>query len=166
MTKNHFLPFDELDYKIVLELKKDARASASDIARSVEANERTVRKRIDRLVNLGLVRLTAVVDPKMLGYGISVDIFLEISSAHETEILEVLSQMPQITYLAYGEGTSAISIEARFKDNDEMRMFLRHILPIIPGVRVTGHTLVPGIIRNIDEWMPPPEDFGIDEDSN
>ncbi len=161
---NIFLPFDDLDYAIILELKKNSRASASDIGRAIHANERTVRKRIDRLVDLELIRLTAVVDPKMLGYGISVDIFLEISTSHEDEILATLTEMPQITYLAYGEGTSAISIEARFKDNTEMRIFLRQTLPSIPGVRVTGYTMVPGIIRNIDEWMPPPEDFGITKD--
>jgi len=163
---NPFLPFDDLDYRIVCELRKNARASASDIARGVDANERTVRKRIDRLVALGAVRLTAVVEPKVFGYGISVDIFLEIAPDHEEEILSALMGMPQITYLAYGQGTSDISIEARFKNNEEMHDFLRHTLPGIPGVRVTGYALVPGILRNIDEWMPPPEDFGVFGDSD
>lgn len=163
---NPFLPFDDLDYRIVRELRQNARASASDIARNVEANERTVRKRIDRLVELGAVRLTAVVDPKVFGYGISVDIFLEIAPDHEEEILAMLLDMPQITYLAYGEGTSDISIETRFKNSEEIHGFLRHTLPGIPGVRVTGYALVPGILRNIDEWMPPPEDFGVFRDSD
>lgn len=163
---NPFMPFDDLDYRIVCELRKNARASASDVARAVEANERTVRKRIDRMVNLGAVRLTAVVEPKVFGYGISVDIFLEIAPDHEEEILQSLTSMPQITYLAYGEGTSDISIEARFKTNEEMHDFLRHTLPAIPGVKVTGYALVPGILRNIDEWMPPPEDFGVIRDSD
>ena len=163
---NPFMPFDDLDYRIVCALRKDARASASVIARELDANERTVRKRIDRLVDLGAVRLTAVVDPKVFGYGISVDIFLEISPDLEKEILDVLMGMAQITYLAYGEGTSDISIETRFKTNEEMHDFLRHLLPSIPGVKVTGYALVPGILRNIDEWMPPPEDFGVFRDSD
>ncbi len=163
---NPFLPFDDLDYRIVCELRKNARASASDIARNVNAHERNVRKRIDRLVELGAIRLTAVVDPKVFGYGISVDIFLEIAPDNEEEILASLMAMPKITYLAYGQGTSDISIEARFKDNEEMHTFLRHTLPGIPGVKVTGYALVPGILRNIDEWMPPPEDFGMSRDSD
>lgn len=166
LKTNPFLPFDDLDYRIVCELRKNARASASEIARNVNANERTVRKRIDRLVNLKAVRLTAVVEPKVFGYGISVDIFLEIAHDYEEEILHSLINMPQITYLAYGEGTNDISIESRFKNNEEMHTFLRHTLPGIPGVKVTGYALVPGILRNIDEWMPPPEDFGIFRDSD
>ncbi|WP_075063149.1 Lrp/AsnC family transcriptional regulator [Ornatilinea apprima] len=162
MTKqSSFLPFDELDYAILQQLNKNARASAVDIARVVNANERTVRKRIDRMVELGAVRLTAIVDPHFFGYGISVDIFLEIDADQEASILGHLQSIPSITYLAYGHGTTDISIEGRFKDSEEMRHFLRHVLPGIPGVSVKGYALVPGILRNIDEWMPPPEDFGI-----
>jgi hypothetical protein len=29
----------------------------------------------------------------------------------------------------------------------------------MPGVKVTSYALVPRILRNIDEWMPKPEDF-------
>jgi DNA-binding Lrp family transcriptional regulator len=161
MKQSSFLPFDELDYAILQQLNKNARASAVDIARNVNAHERTVRKRIDRMVELGAVRLTAIVDPHFFGYGISVDIFLEIDPQLESNILSHLQAMPSITYLAYGHGTTDISIEGRFKDNEEMRYFLRHVLPSIPGVNVKGYALVPGILRNIDEWMPPPEDFGI-----
>jgi hypothetical protein len=32
-------------------------------------------------------------------------------------------------------------------------------------VTVKGHALVPAILRNIDEWMPPADDFGISEGS-
>jgi DNA-binding Lrp family transcriptional regulator len=163
--QNYFFPFDKLDYQIIQCLNKNARASASEIARDVDANERTVRKRIDRLVESGVIRLTAVVDPQVLGYAISVDVFLEINPDLENEILPVLLDNPHVTYLAYGQGTKEISIEARFKNNEDMQTYLRQILPSIPGVSVSGFALVPGIIRNIDEWMPPPEDFGIDKDS-
>jgi DNA-binding Lrp family transcriptional regulator len=50
-------PLDELDYQIILELRQDARRSASDIARQTGANERTIRNRIDRLIECGAVRL-------------------------------------------------------------------------------------------------------------
>jgi DNA-binding Lrp family transcriptional regulator len=158
-------PFDALDYQIIQALRQDARVSASDIARKVNANERTIRKRIDRLVELGAVRLTAVVDPRTFGYIISVDIFLEVDPSQETAILEQFKTMPHITYIAFGEGSKDLSIEARFKDSAEMSTFLRHTITKLPGVTVKGHALVPAILRNIDEWMPPRNDFGIDEDS-
>jgi Lrp/AsnC family transcriptional regulator, regulator for asnA, asnC and gidA len=150
---------DILDYRILLELKSDSRKSASEIARIVGANERTVRKRIYRMVNNGAIRLTAIVNPFEFGYVTAVDIFLEVEPEKEQQVIECLSNMQEISYLAFGQGTHDLSIEGRFKDNDDMREFLRKTLPEIEGVKVLGYALVPRILRNIDEWMPKLEDF-------
>jgi Lrp/AsnC family transcriptional regulator for asnA, asnC and gidA len=154
---------DYLDYQIIQELHQDARVSASHIARKTESNERTVRKRIERLIESGVFRLTAILDPEAFGYVTAADIFLEADPAYEEQILDQLMQKPEITYIAFGQGTTEISLEARFKNNDELREFLRHTLPELPGVKVTGYALVPRILRNIDEWFPPTTDFGINE---
>jgi DNA-binding Lrp family transcriptional regulator len=152
---------DDLDYHIIQELHSNARASASFIARKTGSNERTIRKRIDRLIESRLFRLTAILDPEAFGYLTAADIFLEADPEYEERILEQLMEIPEITYVAFGQGSTEISVEARFKSNDELREFLRHTLPELPGVKVTGYALVPRILRNIDEWIPPKEDFGL-----
>jgi Lrp/AsnC family transcriptional regulator for asnA, asnC and gidA len=150
---------DELDYQIIQELHADARGSASNIARKTNANERTIRKRIERLLSDGAIRLTAILDPVAFGYLTAADIFLETEADLEPAILDRLMSMPEVTYVALGQETTEISIEARFKNNEALREFLGRTLPGIPGVTVTRYTLVPRILRNIDEWMPPKEDF-------
>ncbi|MBN1537275.1 MAG: AsnC family transcriptional regulator [Anaerolineales bacterium] len=152
--------FDTLDYQIISELHSDARIAASDIARRIGANERTVRKRIDRLVSDGVLRLTAIIDPQAFGYIITTDIFLEADPNQEAAIIKRLQSMPEITYIAVGLDSSEISIEARFKDNEELRNFLLQVLPSMPGVTLTRYALVPRILRNIDEWTPTEKDFG------
>jgi DNA-binding Lrp family transcriptional regulator len=152
---------DDLDYLIIQELHSNARVSASFIARKTNSNERTIRKRIDKLIESGVFRLTAILDPEAFGYLTAADIFLEADPAHEEQILSQLMAIPEITYVAFGQGSTEISVEARFKSNDELREFLRHTLPELPGVKVTGYALVPRILRNIDEWIPPKADFGL-----
>jgi DNA-binding Lrp family transcriptional regulator len=152
-------PFDPLDYKIIRELRRHIRADAAKIARAIDVNERTVRKRIDRLVSLGAVRLAAIINPRAFGYVTEVSVFLEVELELEEEVVEELLTLQEIRYVAYGLGDREITIQARFKDNDEMREFLRRTLPSIPGVKVVSYTLVPRILRSIDEWMPKPEDF-------
>jgi DNA-binding Lrp family transcriptional regulator len=159
---NRRTQLDQLDYDIIQSLHADARVSASEIARKTGTNERTVRKRIDRLVAEGIIRLTAIVNPTMFGYVTAADILLEADPAQEEQIMQRLFAMPEITYVAFGQGSQEISIEARFKDNDELREFLRKILPSIPGVTVSRYALVPRILRNIDEWVPPKADFGLE----
>jgi len=155
--------FDQMDHKIIQALHKDARLSASEIARSLNANERTIRKRIERLVRLGAVRLTAIIDPEVFGYLTAVDIFLEVDEDKEDEVIKRFLTMPEISYIAYGEGTKDLSIECRFKNNEGMREFLRKKLPAIEGVQIRGYSLVPRIIRNIDAWMPRDDDFSVEE---
>lgn len=150
---------DRLDYLIIQELHRNARVSASEIARKAQANERTIRKRIERLISDGVIRLTAILDPAAFGYHTTVDIFLETDPNREAEILERLRAMPEVTYIALGQESTEISIEARFKDTEALREFLGRTLPSIPGVSVSRYTIVPRILRNIDEWMPPEEDF-------
>jgi DNA-binding Lrp family transcriptional regulator len=152
---------DELDHQIIRELHADARVPASEIARKTNANERTIRKRIERLVADGVIRLSAILDPLAFGYLTAADIFIEVKAELEDSILERLMAMPEVTYVALGQETTEISIEARFKDNETLREFLGRTLPGTNGVTVTRYTLVPRILRNIDEWMPKEDDFQV-----
>ena len=150
---------DQLDYQIIKELSRDGRMKAAEIARKLGANERTIRKRIDALIQQGAIRITAVVNPEFFGYVSVADIFMEVDPEREAEVIQKLSEIPAISYLAFGQGTRDLSIEARFKNNEELRHFIARLLPAIPGLKVTGYALVPRILRNIDEWMPKAEDF-------
>lgn len=151
--------FDQLDQKIIRILHADARISASEVARALIANERTIRKRIDRLFRLGAIRLTAIVDPDVFGYIIAVDILLEVDPESEEQVIAKFESTPEISYIALGQGTRELSIECRFKNNDAMHQFLRKTLPAIPGVHIRASSLVPRVIRNIDEWLPADNDF-------
>ncbi len=151
--------FDQLDQNIIQILHADARMSASEVARALDANERTIRKRIDRLFRLGALRLAAIVDPDAFGYNIAVDILLEVDPESEERVIASFKSIPQISYIALGQGTRELSIECRFKNNDAMHQFLRKTLPAIPGVHIRASSLVPRILRNIDEWLPADSDF-------
>jgi hypothetical protein len=41
-----------------------------------------------------------------------------------------------------------------------MQSFLKDTLGGIEGLEIRSYALVPRIIRNIDDWLPPEEDFG------
>ena len=155
--------FDKLDYEIIKALHKNARIAASEIARNTGANERTIRKRIERLLNEDVIRLTAILNPLAFGYVTAADIFIQVDPLLEDQAVETLMSMPEVTYVAFGQGTNDISLEARFKDNDGFREFIRTTLANMEGVTVVSYALVPRILRNIDEWMPPDDEFDLSE---
>lgn len=155
----HSTTYDELDYKIIQELRANGRAEAAKIARSVGVNERTVRKRIDRLIHSGAVSVTAIVNQRTFGYVTAVFVMLEVEPDSEDQVVEQFNTMQEVVFLAYGLGSRDLLLQACFKDNDDMREFLRHTLPSMPGVKVTATILVPRVLRNITGWSPSLEDF-------
>jgi DNA-binding Lrp family transcriptional regulator len=159
--KSAFPSFDALDYKIIQHLHADGRATATSIAIDTGADVRTVRNRIGRLIGAGAIRVTAIADPGLFGYQTAADIFLQVDHEQESALIDRFLAMTEISYVAYGAGSGEISLEVRFKNNAELREFLVHTLPGIPGVNSIRHTLVPEILKNIDEWLPNENDFNI-----
>ena len=60
-------------------LIEDGRMSSADIARRLGGiTERSVRYRLERLVSEGIIRISAVANPKALGYPVTADVFIEV----------------------------------------------------------------------------------------
>lgn len=151
--------FDTLDHQIIQKLPGNVRVDAAKIARAVGANERTVRKRINRLVNLDTVQLACIVNPRAFGYVIMAEALLKVDPKCEDDVVDCLLRLPEITYIAYGQDDYDISIRAHFKDHGEMRDFMRRTLPAISGVTAINSKIVPRVLYNIDRWIPKHEDF-------
>jgi len=153
------IPFDELDYEIIQLLNHSGRFSASEIARELNANPRTIRKRIDHLVDSGAITIAAIVNPQAFHYCTAADIFIEVEVGFEQEVIQSLLALQPVSYVAYGQGSQELSIEARFKDNGELHDFIRERLEDMPHIRVSRFVLVPRILKNIHQWTPKKEDF-------
>lgn len=151
--------FDDLDYRIICELNQQGRLAASTIAAKVGADVRTVRNRIARLIQSNAIRVKAIANPHAFGYQTLLDIFIEVEPRAEASFVKRLLSMPEIAFLAYGPGSGEISMEGYFKDNAEMRNFLVHVLPSMSGIKSFRYTLVPQVLKNIDEWLPRSENF-------
>lgn len=151
--------YDQTDYKIIMELSKDARISAAKISKITGINERTVRRRIENLIEKKAIRITTIVDPSNFGYNAIADINLKIEHSILDDFIEKCKINPNVSYIATGWGESNLSIETRFLNNEDMYNFIHHTLPDIEGVEVINFFIIPKIIYNIDEWLPTENDF-------
>jgi len=86
-------PIDELDLAIIRLLQQDSRMPSAEIARQLGVAERTVRARINRLVQDDVIRLVAVLNPAALGYEVVADIFLEVEPTRLEEVAARLVEM-------------------------------------------------------------------------
>jgi len=144
----------DLDRRIIGCLLQNVRLPASEVARRVGSNERTVRNHIDRLIARGVFRPSAVLSPEALGFSISVDIFITLDPAQENEAIETLLRHPQVTYLAYSSGEQDISVQAVFTDSNQLYTFMRNELSAVPGIKGSRTVLTPKILKSPCQWAP------------
>ena len=151
--------FDILDYNIIQALRRICRTDAAKIAREIGANERTVRKRLNRLINLGVIKMSVMINPHMFDYDLTLLVYLKVEAIHEDEALDTLRNMPEVAYLAFGKEEDDVHLQAYFKSSGAMRKFIHKILPFVPGVHVIQTHLVLDDIKRPEEWMPVEADF-------
>ncbi len=132
---------------------------AAEIARRIGegVSERVVRYRIQRLINKGVIQLTAVVRPQALGYNIFADVWLEVESDHIMEVARTLAKYPNVTYVASAIGEADVSIQIVAHNTDEVYRFVTEVVRRIPGVRKTTTSIVPMILKDIYQWRIPEE---------
>ena len=84
---------DELESKIVLELRRDGRMSGTQIAQKLGVSVPTVTKRLNYLFENDLISIKAFPNPEKLGYQFSALICLKVDSKNfdriQTELIEL-----------------------------------------------------------------------------
>ena len=148
--------FDKTDIKIVNLLLEDGRMSASEIARRIgDISERAARYRIERMVNEGVVRISAVARPQAFGLTTIADVWMEVESDHILSVAKKMAEFDNISYVACGIGESDVSIQIVAKDTAEIYHFVTEVVRKVPGVRKTTTSIVPLILKDVYQWRIP-----------
>jgi len=112
------------DIDIIQELKKNSRISYNKIAEKFSVTEATVRKRVKKMINKGVIRkFTIDVDPRKIGYKIEAMIGFDIKEEHYTSTLLELKNLPEVISLSTSTGDHMVMIEAWFHDLEELNEF-------------------------------------------
>jgi Lrp/AsnC family transcriptional regulator for asnA, asnC and gidA len=148
--------YDKIDIKIVNLLLEDGRMPASEIARRLgDISERAVRYRIDRMVNEGVVSISAVARPQAFGLTTIADIWMEVESDRILEVAKKMAEFDNVSYVACGIGESDVSIQIVAKDTAEIYQFVTKVVRKVPGVRKTTTSIVPLILKDVYQWHIP-----------
>ena len=148
--------FDKTDVKIVNLLLEDGRMPASEIARQIgDISERAVRYRIDRMVDEGVVRVSAVTKPQAFGLTTIADVWMEVESDRILEVAKKMTEFDNVSYVACGIGQTDVSIQIVAKDTAEIYHFVTEVIRKVPGVRKTTTSIVPLILKDVYQWRIP-----------
>jgi len=148
---------DDIDRRIVALLLEDGRSSAAEITRrlGVDVSERSVRYRIDRLRRVGVMRVSAVVNPQALGYEVTGDVQVEVAPGKLRQVAEQVARFPNVSYVAASAGEVDLSVQVYAHDNQELMRFVDEVLGHIDGVTRTRTVIVPWKLKDVYEWQVP-----------
>jgi Lrp/AsnC family transcriptional regulator for asnA, asnC and gidA len=147
---------DNTDINIINLLMEDGRMPASEMARRIGGiSERVIRYRIERIIKEGYIQISAITNPKSLGYNVTADVFLEVESGAILDVAKKASEYDCVSYVACSIGESDISIQVVGHDTDEVYEFVTEIIGKIPGVRKTTTSIVPLVLKDVYQWRIP-----------
>jgi Lrp/AsnC family transcriptional regulator for asnA, asnC and gidA len=125
---------DELDRAIIAQLQQDGRRAYRAIARDLGVAETTVRFRATRLQRTGVMSVTAFADPEQLGYGVLASMFLRVSAARRTAVIEELGSWQEVMYLSSCVGRADLMLQVVARSLAELNDVLSVRLASLDGV--------------------------------
>jgi len=121
--------FDEKYRQIIEILKRDGRASFADIAKKLDMNESTVRKRVNKLIDDKIIdHFSVILNPNVNGRNIIS--FLTITPASHYKINELSNeviQIPEVVEAFYMSGKCGLLVKVHVSSLTELDLLLERM---------------------------------------
>lgn len=128
---------DSLDMQLVNILQEDGRASNAAIAREVGVSEGTVRRRLKRLMDDGLVNVVAQLDHGRMGYASEAIVGIQADPDKIYVAADQISELDEVSWVVITTGTFDIFAWVAVESAEDLGNFLRHQLGMVEGLRRT-----------------------------
>ncbi len=151
----------ETDRAIIRLLQRNARSSYAELSRATGIPESTVRRRMDRLQQRGVIEFAMLADPSRLGYDLRAMIGLKVELRQLEEIAQTLRGMNEVTFAAFLTGNFDIIIQVVVRSQEALVEFLTQRLSPIAGVRSSETFVMPYIIKPTTAWVLPEAEGGV-----
>jgi DNA-binding Lrp family transcriptional regulator len=152
------ISLDAVDRRILALLKEDGRMPSAEMARRIAVvSERSIRYRIERLRKSGALRVTAILDPVVLGYPTIGDVLIEVSPGCLQEVAAHLVEIDQVSYVAGTVGDGDLNVQIYARDTEELVRLVNEQIGAIPGVARVRTIIVPWKLKELADWHVPAE---------
>ena len=118
-------PYDDLNQRIIRLLQDDGRAAYDVIGKKLGVSGGTIRNRIARMRDAGMLRIVAVVDPVAVDY--EADAMLGIRTAPgiaPAAVAQRLEPHPAVVYIMWVSGRFDLLVEVVCDEETELAIFL------------------------------------------
>jgi len=137
--------FDELDFSLIHKLQEDARKPVAQLARELGRPTATVRDRLRRLEERGVILgYTAVIDVTKIGFPIKAIVHISTSerAVDPDAFLDALGQIPEVASADLITGSYEAEVTVYVRDIEHLSRILYKDLREIPEVTGTNTSIV------------------------
>jgi Lrp/AsnC family transcriptional regulator, regulator for asnA, asnC and gidA len=136
---------------IIEALQRDGRQPYGAIADAVGLSEAAVRRRVQRLREMGIMQIVAVTDPLQLGFTRQAMIGISVEG-DVRRVAEKLIEMSEVDYGVMCAGSFDILAEIVCEDDEALLHVLNDSVRSIPGVRSTETFLYLKLSKQTYTW--------------
>jgi Lrp/AsnC family transcriptional regulator for asnA, asnC and gidA len=129
--------------------------SHATIARRLNLAEATVRRRLQRMIAEGKLRLVPVVDPDSVGLETSLFIGVKAEGARLQQVTDRVAALAEVRYVAVTTGRFDLLVEAFVSHREHMAALLLDAIGQIKGVISTETMTVLRVAKFAYEWEVP-----------
>jgi Lrp/AsnC family transcriptional regulator for asnA, asnC and gidA len=150
-TSQPTLELDELDRGIVKALRADGRTNNSAIAAQLGVAEGTVRQRMKKLTDAGVVKVSALVNPEIISEHQLCMIGMKVSESKRLETsAHAVSSLPEVRSVAIVTGRYDLLVEVLVDSNHGLIRFLSESLASVQGIESSETFL---LLKTYDKWI-------------
>ena len=143
---------DDIDRQVVNALLRDGRASARDVAAETGVAATTVSRRMDRLVESGVIDgYTTDVDYEQLGYEITAIFQLSVDGSGLPEVTSRLREHPTMTAVYEVTGSHDIVAIGKFTDTKALNAHIKELLTD-EDIKTASTAVVLNTVREYEQF--------------
>jgi Lrp/AsnC family transcriptional regulator for asnA, asnC and gidA len=143
---------DPLDCKMIGLLQQDGRMSNTAMAQALGISEYTVRTRLKRIIESGIIRIVARANPIDLGFAFSGNLKIHIDLKMTRHVLDKLSEIDDLTWVALTTGSTDLDVDFAVRSMNELKTLIFDKISNIEGVLSTETSLMVDLIKDKNDY--------------
>ena len=127
---------DKIDLQIIRLLQHDGRMASSEIAKTIDIPEATIRYRLKKLIDKKFIQIVAAANPIKLGFGIAACISIEAEVSQVDHVISQLEKIERVAYIAQMTSVPNVEVETYIETINELHELLSQVETIDGIIRL------------------------------
>lgn len=141
---------DDLDKEIIEQLVKDGRKSSKELARILHVDSSTIRRRVHRLIQDGVIYIIALPVVSKAGFPIQAFVGLNVDTVAIEDNLKILNEISECMFVSVTTGRFNIMIILWCHSTAEINRLMNKILAATQGVKSYETFICMNVAKTID----------------